>query len=167
MKRGSDMILKIPNSATLVRIPTYLSWNNFGMIYWSDGFTDPNYNTLVFARHPGTGELFWPHLCEVVRREEFSRETFGKIKESPIPYWEVPSLEDFERTEESGRFPGEAHEAGFRRSYWWVANHPQRLRGPRVISDQRFRQNLERMLAVPPPYPWTRMDGNRDRPGVG
>ena len=142
MMRGSDIILQIPNSGTLFRVPTYLSWNTFGMIYWSDGLTDPNYDTPVFARHPGTGEVFWPQLCKEVRREEF--------EESPVPYLQMPSLEDFERADDEGRFPDDAQETGFRRSYWWVANDPQRDGGSRVISDQRFRQNLERLLAIIP-----------------
>lgn len=148
--RGSDIVLQIPNSGSLFRIPTYLSWNTFGMIQWSDGLRDPNYDAPVFARHPGTGELVWPKLCKEVRREEFSLFTYRQIEESPIPYLQTPSLGDFERTDDKGVFPDEAHETGFRIGYWWVANEPQRDGKPRVISDQRFRQNLERLLAIIP-----------------
>lgn len=150
--RGRDIVLELPDSRSRVKLPSFLSWNNFGMIHWSDAKTEPSYEERQIGRHPATGEVFWTKRCKVVDRVGLdlgpSREADASA--APVPYAVDPTIEDFERIDAAGEFSDQNMEAHFRTRFWWRANDPQRSGGGRAVAEARFRQNLDRLLSLTP-----------------
>ncbi len=65
-----------------------------------------------------------------------------------IPYAGELLMPDLERVEAVGDFPNPQLESYFRMRFWWRANDPQRFRGERAVPEERFRRNLERLVAL-------------------
>lgn len=146
MTPGPTLLLKIPLSGTLVKIPTICSGNTFGARYWTDGKREapmlPDEPWL--RRHPETGELFWTDECEEIAQEP-AWEDSESYRE--VQYAEEPTLDDYRRALASGFASNSKKQRYVLTRFWWAANDPVR-NGDATASQPDFRERLLQLRAL-------------------
>lgn len=151
--RGHKIVLELPGSGTRLKIWPILSMSSFGTTVWSDGMSDPLWEfTPSFGCHPVTREFFWTSQCRVVGTDVLDMRATQEqaVNYADVPRADILEVEDFDRVILAGVFPGAAEELYFRRRFWWRANDPQRIGAERVLAEDRFRENHERILELVP-----------------
>jgi len=141
---GPDLVLKLPDNGSLVKIRSILSGNNVGARLWTDSrqIAPMLPDQPPFRFDPQTNTLFWTFECQEVGSIRFGRAknkrpfwaslkhlfTRRRLPETfeGVPYAETPTLSQYRQAIENGMGTDPQKEVYLRTRFWWASNDPAR-----------------------------------------
>jgi DNA polymerase-3 subunit beta len=148
MTPGLTLILKAPGCKKLLLLDTFLSGNNMGGVYWTDGLVAapmlPSESGL--QKSPSEGVIFWLDECEEVGSIPFDDPTPEEAEAGrTLERAKQLSEEDYLRAIEKPVWKTKKQECYVRIRYWREGNHALR-RGEIEALPQKHLDNLDVLL---------------------
>ncbi len=146
---GNSLILTPPGSKTSIIVPTIVSGNTCGAVFWTDTKCEAPMlpDRPSHYKHPIEGTLFWIDDCEKNGTLPPGRDTEPDFPRKGLNPAAKPTADDYFAALESGIADTDKRILEIRIRLWWLGNDPVR-EGRASEPEPRFLENLTQLVLL-------------------